>query len=487
MMPIRLYDTSRREKADFKPLADGHVSIYVCGLTVYDLPHIGHARTFVVFDVFRRFLRQIGYTVKFVRNHTDIDDKIIKRSREENTTPEELASRMIAELHKDMASLDVEEADVEPRVTQHIPDIIAFIQKLFDNGYAYRAGGDVYYRVSAFKDYGKFSNRNLDEMINGVRKAVNEAKDNAEDFALWKGETDPGKPAWDSPWGRGRPGWHIECSCMSTKYLSPSFDIHGGGRDLIFPHHENEIAQAKGAQEGEFARYWMHVGMVEINGEKMSHSLHNFWTLRDIVKQVHPEALRYFFLTTHYRNNINFSHETINEATQRITSLYRTLSSADKRIAQLKSKFPAAAEDAALVKEHEDAFAEAMADDLNTPKALAVMAQTAKAANEIIDACGKKTADQASALISYRKALGNMGAYCGLFLRDPDEALAALRDLAVKRLGLDVGEIEALIARRAAARAEKNWALSDELRDKLAQMGVQLLDRADGTDWLVSQ
>ena len=486
MVPSRLYDTSRREKVDFQPLIPEHVSIYVCGLTVYDLPHIGHARTFVVFDVFRRFLRQIGYDVKFVRNHTDIDDKIIKRSREENTTPTELASRMIDELHKDMASIDVAEADVEPRVTQHIPDIIAFIQKLFDNGYAYEAGGDVYYRVSAFKDYGKFSNRNLDEMINGVRKAVNEAKDSAEDFALWKGETDPEKPAWDSPWGRGRPGWHIECSCMSTKYLSPSFDIHGGGRDLIFPHHENEIAQAKGAQDGDFARYWMHVGMVEINGEKMSHSLHNFWTLRDIVKQVHPEALRYFFLTTHYRNNINFSHDTINEATQRITSLYRTLSAADKLIAQLANKHPNVEANPELVKEHEDAFVEAMADDLNTPKALAAMAQTAKLANEIIDARGKKTAQQLALLMAYRQALGNMGSYCGLFTRQPDDALATLRDLAVKRLGLDVDEITALIAQRTTARAEKNWARSDEIRDKLAQMGVQLLDRADGTDWLVS-
>ena len=221
MMPLKIYDTPRREKILFEPLEPGHVSIYVCGLTVYDLPHIGHARTFIVFDVFRRFLRSIGYSVKFVRNHTDIDDKIIKRAKEESTTPDELASRMIDALHNDMASIDVEPADIEPRVTRHITDIIDFIQKLFDNGYAYEAGGDVYFRVSKYVDYGKFSNRNLDEMINGVRKAVNEAKDNAEDFALWKGESDPEKPGWDSPWGRGRPGWHIECSVMSTKYLSP--------------------------------------------------------------------------------------------------------------------------------------------------------------------------------------------------------------------------------------------------------------------------
>ena len=483
---MKLYNTLTRKKEEFVPITPGRVLMYSCGPTVYNFFHIGNARPFITFDVLRRYFEYRGYKVKFVQNFTDIDDKIIKRSREENTTPEELSSRMIDELHKDMAAIDVEQADIEPRVTQHIPDIINFIQKLFDNGYAYEAGGDVYFRVSAFKDYGKFSNRNLDEMINGVRKAVNEAKDSAEDFALWKGETDPDKPAWDSPWGRGRPGWHIECSCMSTKYLSPSFDIHGGGRDLIFPHHENEIAQAKGAQDGDFARYWMHVGMVEINGEKMSHSLHNFWTLRDIVKQVHPEALRYFFLTTHYRNNINFSHDTINEATQRVTSLYRTLSAADKLIAQLSPKHPNAAANPEVVREHENAFVDAMADDLNTPKALAAMAQTAKLANEIIDARGKKNAEQLSLLMAYRQALAHMGAYCGLFTRQPDDALNTLRDLAVNRLGLDVDEITSLIAQRSDARAEKNWARSDEIRDKLAQMGVQLLDRADGTDWLVS-
>ncbi|MBQ9244092.1 MAG: cysteine--tRNA ligase [Proteobacteria bacterium] len=486
MIGLKIYDTAEKSKVDFKPLVDGKVSIYVCGLTVYDLPHIGHARTFVVFDVFRRFLKKVGYEVKFVRNHTDIDDKIIRRSCEEGTTPEELATRMIDALHEDMASIDVEQADIEPRVTQHIPDIIAFIQKLFDNGYAYQAGGDVYFRVSAFKDYGKLSHRNLDEMINGVRIEVNEAKEAAGDFALWKGELSEDKPAWDSPWGRGRPGWHIECSCMSTKYLSPSFDIHGGGRDLIFPHHENEIAQAKGAQEGDFARYWMHVGMVEINGEKMSHSLKNFWTVRDIRKQVHPEALRYFFLTTHYRNNINFSHDTIQEATLRITSLYRTLEAADRMCAPALAKDASLVADDGFVASQVDPFVEAMADDLNTPKALAVMAQTAKLANEIIDARGKKKPEQIRMLLGCRKALQIMGDHCGLFSRAPETALLELRENAVRRLNLDVAEIEKLLAERAQARQEKNWAVSDQIRDRLAEMGVQILDRPEGTTWQVS-
>ena len=483
MIPIRLYDTARRDKVDFVPLNPPKVTIYVCGLTVYDLPHSGHARTFVVFDVLRRFLRHAGYDVLLVRNHTDIDDKIIRRATEENTTPHELASRMIDALHADMASIDVEPADIEPRVTEHIPDIIQFIQKLFDRGLAYQSGGDVWFRVSAFKDYGKFSNRNLDEMINGVRKALSENKQAAEDFALWKAESDPLRPGWDSPWGRGRPGWHIECSCMSTKYLSPSFDIHGGGRDLIFPHHENEIAQAKGAQDGDFARHWMHVGMVEINGEKMSHSLKNFWTVRDIAQKVHPEALRYFFLTTHYRNNINFSHDTIQEATQRITSLYRTLEAADRILAAAKSP---ASPDEALVATHTAAFLEAMADDLNSSKALAVLAQTAKTANEIVDARGKKSPEQLRTLASLRKAMQTMGDACGLFSRAPQTALDQLRDYAVKRLGLDVANIEALLARRTQARAEKNWAESDAIRDQLAEMGVQILDRPEGTSWQVS-
>ncbi|MBQ1265678.1 MAG: cysteine--tRNA ligase [Proteobacteria bacterium] len=485
-MTLRIYDTSRRDKVDFVPLKEGEVSLYVCGLTVYDLPHIGHARTFVVFDVFRRMLRKLGYKVTLVRNHTDIDDKIIRRSKEEGCTPSELADRMIDGLHHDMAMIDVEPADIEPRVTKHIPDIIAFIQKLFDNGHAYRAGNDVYFDVTTFKDYGRFSNRNLDEMLEGVRIEVSDIKKNPADFALWKGVDDPSEPGWDSPWGYGRPGWHIECSCMSTKYLSPSFDIHGGGRDLIFPHHENEIAQAKGAQEGAFARYWMHVGMVEINGEKMSHSLKNFWTIRDIASQVHAEALRYFFLTTHYRHSINFSQDTIAEATGRLTSLYRTIQAADEVTAVALRKDPALAAEAAVSEALVAEFAAALEDDLNTPKALAVLATAQSKANEIIDARGKKKPEQLRALMAYRDAIVSMGAFVGLFTREPAVALSELRDLAVKRLNLDVSEIERLIEARRQARAEKNWAVGDEIREKLLAMGVQILDKPEGTVWQVS-
>ncbi len=483
-MNLKIYDTARREKVNFVPLEDGKISIYVCGLTVYDLPHIGHARTFVVFDVFRKMLRKLGNAVKLVRNHTDIDDKIIRRSKEEGCTPEALADRMIEGLHRDMALIDVEQADIEPRVTQHIPDIIQFIQKLFDNGHAYCAGGDVYFDVSSFKDYGKFSNKNLDELLEGVRIDVNDVKRNAADFALWKGTSDRNEPGWDSPWGYGRPGWHIECSCMSTKYLSPSFDIHGGGRDLIFPHHENEVAQAKGAQEGDFARHWMHVGMVEINGEKMSHSLKNFWTIRDIAQQVHAEALRYFFLTTHYRHSINFSQDTIGEATDRLTSFYRTLQAADEIIGVALNKDNSLAS-SGVAAESVARYVDALTDDLNTPKALAELNDVQTRANAIIDARGKKKPEQIRDLIAFRDAIKDMGAYVGLFVREPSVALSELRDLAVKRLNLDVAEIERLIEARRVARAEKNWAASDEIREKLTAMGVQILDKPEGTVWQV--
>lgn len=486
MMPFRIYDTAAREKVDFQPLVEGQISIYVCGLTVYDLPHIGHARTFVVFDVLRRFLIELGYDVKFVRNHTDIDDKIINRAREEGITPEALADKMIGALHEDMASIDVAQADVEPRVTQHIPDIIAFIEKLIANGHAYAADGDVYFSVSSFADYGKLSNRKLEDMLVNVRIGVNESKKESADFALWKGCATPDDMGWDSPWGKGRPGWHIECSCMSTKYLTPSFDIHGGGRDLIFPHHENEIAQAKGAQDGAFARYWMHVGMVEINGEKMSHSLKNFWTLRDIAKQVHSEALRYFFLTTHHRQNINFSETIIAEASQRISAIYRTLEAADAAIAAFVTKNPNTQRDEAVYEAYVSEFLSAMLDDMNTPKALASIAQATTKANEIIDAKGKKKLEQMSQLMACTEALRRMGRYVGLFTRSPEQALTELRDRAVVRLKLDVDAIESLMLERVKAREGKNWEASDEIRTKLEAIGVQVLDRPGGSIWQVS-
>jgi len=484
MVELYLYNTLTKAKQAFKPLNEGKVSIYVCGLTVYDLPHIGHARTFVVFDVFKRFLQHSGYDVTLVRNHTDIDDKIIRRAKEEGITPTALANRMIDELNADMEALAVQRADVEPRVSQHIEEIIAFIQKLINNDLAYTSDGDVYFRVAKLPSYGELSHRKLEDLLVGVRIDVNEAKENAADFALWKASKSDDELSWEAPWGKGRPGWHIECSAMSMKYLGENFDIHGGGRDLIFPHHENELAQSKGAhKDANFANYWMHVGMVEINGEKMSHSLKNFWTLRDILAQVHAESLRYFFLTAQYRNNINFSTEAIQEANQRVSSLYRTLDAANERIDGFKNKDSLKAEfDEALLKE----YLAALNDDLNTPKALAVIAQLASQCNEILDAKGKWGQERVQSLFCLRNTLVEMGKYVGLFQSDTKLVLEELKRFAIKRLNIDVERVEALIVARSEARQNKDWARSDSIRDELTAMGVSVLDRAHGTEWLVN-
>lgn len=483
-MTLHLYNTLTKGKVPFSPLVAGQVSMYVCGLTVYDLPHIGHARTFVVFDVFKRYLTQCGYHVTLVRNHTDIDDKIIRRAAEESLSPSVLADRMIQELTTDMEALNVQRADIEPRVSQHIPDIIAFIERLIANDFAYESEGDVYFRVSALASYGELSHRKLEDLLVGVRIDVNEAKENAADFALWKASKSQTEPSWSSPWGNGRPGWHIECSAMSMKYLGNTFDIHGGGRDLIFPHHENELAQSKGAyHDAHFANYWMHVGMVEINGEKMSHSLKNFWTLRDILQQVHAESLRFFFLTAQYRNNINFSTDAIQEANQRISALYRCLDAANEKLHSFKDKDALKHNLEPVLMEE---YVAALADDLNTPRALAVFAQWATQCNEILDAKGKWTPDRMQRLCTLRDTLIAMGKYVGLFLQPAEKVLRELRDYAVKRLQLDVQKIDELIAQRSIARTNKDWATSDALRDTLLQMGVSILDKPDGTVWQVN-
>ncbi len=393
-MSFVIYDTARREKRAFEPIEEGKVSLYVCGLTVYDLPHIGHARTFVVFDVIARALRDAGYEVTLVRNYTDIDDKIIRRSRELNRDAGELAQEMIDGLDTDMAALGIEPAQIGPRVTQHIDDIVAYIARLVDNNFAYEKNGDVYFRVRAFDDYGRLSNRNLDDMQAGARVEVSDIKEDPADFALWKAAKEGDEIAWDSPWGKGRPGWHIECSVMSTKYLGNTFDIHGGGRDLIFPHHENEIAQAKACNDGDFARYWMHSGMVEIDGEKMSHSLGNFWTLRDILKTTHRESLRYFFLTTHYRHNIQFSKQNIELAAKRVGIIVRTLAKLEDRINAFAAKktLPDAADEPVQVAQ----FRAALRDDFNTPCALAELAACTKAANDLLDSKGKQNAQSSN-------------------------------------------------------------------------------------------
>ncbi len=486
-MNLNIYDTAIRGKRSFTPLVPGQVSIYVCGLTVYDLPHIGHARTFIVFDFITRFLRSRGLQVTLVRNHTDIDDKIIRRAQATGLTPAALAQQMIAGLDQDMQQLDVIAADVAPRVTEHIPEIIALIETLVAKGVAYVVEGDVYYRVSAFPEYGKLSNRNLDDLLSGARVEVDNRKEHPADFALWKASKETDEPAWDSPWGPGRPGWHIECSAMSMRYLGPTFDIHGGGRDLIFPHHENEVAQSVAANACDFARYWMHVGMVEIEGEKMSHSLNNFWTVRDILQQVHPEALRYFFLTAHYRHNINFCRDAIQEATTRITCFYRTLSTIGEILAAHPAPEPTPTpESIAEIAHLLPSFNQAMEDDFNTPRALAALAEAARIANEWVEQKGKITAERVQRLYAIRQVLLTMGLGVGILQRPTAIALAQLKDLAVKRLGLDPAEIDDLVARRARARKDKDWNAADSIRLTLEEKGVRVLDRPSGSCWIVN-
>ncbi len=499
---VTVFDTLTDTKRPLDTLEPGKVSMYVCGVTVYDLTHIGHARVFVFFDVVQRFLRHLGYEVKYVRNHTDVDDKIIKRAAEVGEAPLELAQRFIEALDADMGALGVAHADVEPKVSDHIDQIVAMVQTLIDREYAYVSGGDVYYRVQKFEGYGKLSHRKLDDMEAGRSGRVSEGeeKEHPFDFALWKGAKD-GEISWASPWGEGRPGWHIECSAMSSQHLGANFDIHGGGRDLIFPHHENEIAQSEGAHGESFANYWMHVGMVNVAEtdeagrtveRKMSKSLGNFWTTRDVLQGYHPEAIRYFMSTTHYRNPITYSMENLDEATGRVDYLYETLRRVDEALARggfsAQTPPPAAAWEGntgAVLDGYMDRFQEALADDFNTPRALAAIGEVAKVANDLSESKKKPNAERAWSLYQASAALYDSASLLGLLIRDPAEALLQLRDLRVKVLELDPQAIERQIAARTQARADKDWAKADQIRDELAAMSVEIMDSPDGTTWRV--
>src|SRR5947209_16547870 len=368
-MPLRLTNTLSDRKEEFAPAAPGRVGVYVCGITVYDLPHIGHARFLVAFDTAVRFLRWSKLHVTYVRNWTDVDDKIIKRANERGEDPAVFSARYIEECKRDMAPLGVASADIEPKATEHVPEMIALIEKLIARGHAYESGGDVYFAVRSFSQYGKLSKRNLDDLLSGARVEPGELKKDPLDFALWKG-TKPGEPdsvSWDSPWGKGRPGWHIECSAMCQKYLGTTFDLHGGGKDLVFPHHENEIAQSEAASGQDLARCWLHNGFVTLDAEKMSKSLGNFKTIRDLLMTWDGEALRALLLSTHYRHPINFTESALADADRRVEYFYETLAKADAYLAQ--KKFTAG--EPAPLAEHVAAFREALEDDFNTAEALA--------------------------------------------------------------------------------------------------------------------
>lgn len=456
---LHIFNTLTRQKELFTPLKQGEVGLYVCGITVYDLCHMGHARTYLSFDTMVRYLRHLGYKVNYVRNITDVDDKIIRRAAENGETPAQLTERTIAMMHEDFAAINLLPADVEPRVTTHMDEIIAITQTLVEKGHAYVApSGDVLFDVSTFKEYGKLSRQDLEQLQAGARVEVNEDKDDPLDFVLWK-SAKPGEVSWKSPWGAGRPGWHIECSAMSEKHLGSHFDIHGGGSDLIFPHHENEIAQSCCASSQPFANYWVHSGMVQVNQEKMSKSLGNFFTLRDVLKEYDAQTLRYFLLSAHYRSQLNYSEDNIKQSRAALERLYTALRDveADQSVDIAYGGYMAR-------------FNAAMDDDFNTPEAFSVLFELARDINK-----HKGEPAEAAKLAG---VLLKLAGVLGLLQGDANAFLQSGMDE-----GVDVAEIERLIQARTDARAAKDWAAADVARNALTDMGVVLEDGPQGTTW----
>jgi cysteinyl-tRNA synthetase len=489
-MSLRVYNTLSGSKEAFQPLHPGKVGMYVCGVTVYDYCHIGHARANIVFDVIYRYLQYAGYEVNYVRNYTDVDDKIIKRANERGIDSRELAEEFIRAFDEDMSRLGLKLPTHQPKATEHIGQIIAIVEKLIAKGMAYEAGGDVYYAVATFDDYLKLSGRTMEEMQAGARIAPGEQKRNPMDFALWKAAK-PGEPSWDSPWGPGRPGWHIECSAMSMEYLGETFDIHGGGRDLIFPHHENEIAQSEGANGKPFVRYWLHNGFVNVNQEKMSKSLGNFFTIRDILEKYDPEVVRFFILSAHYRSPIDFSDQNLEDARAGLTRFYEALKAADETLA----RYPAPSQLTCnvnheereiydLIEMIEERFAEAMDDDFNSALAIGHLFEAVRGMNRLVgsqrfDACPLSLA----VLRDARNKLRKLGEVLGLFGSEPAAWLGKAQQAALAGTGLTEEAIEALIAERQQARKDHDFARSDAIRDELAAKGIELLDSKDGTRW----
>ncbi len=487
-MTIRIHNTLSGKKEDLQTLEPGHVKLYVCGITSYDYCHIGHARSVLAFDMIVRYLKYRGYKVTFVRNFTDIDDKIIARAKEQNTTSEELANRFINEFYTDMDKLGADRPDIEPRATGHIKEMTDIISELIEKGMAYQSGNDVYYVVDSFPEYGKLSKRNIEDMKAGSRVSVNEQKKNPMDFVLWKGSK-PGEPTWDSPWGPGRPGWHIECSAMSRKYLGETFDIHGGGQDLIFPHHENEIAQSEGANGKPFVKSWIHHGFVTIRDEKMSKSLGNFLTVRDILANYHPEVLRFFIFSTHYRNPLDFSESAMRDATTGLERLYECVAAVDSLDAETGDRQAASvlsAKDIKKINQLETRFQQAMDNDFNTAQAQGIFFDTVKTINRVH---GKLTPSSASEDIRFLKngvaVLRKLAAIMGILKEDAQQFLTARREQLIADSDIDPTVIERLIAERCQCRLDKNWTRSDEIRDELLAKNIELNDGPDGTTWSV--
>jgi cysteinyl-tRNA synthetase len=481
-MTLKLYNTLSGKKEEFESIEPGEVRMYVCGPTVYDSCHIGHARSVVFFDVVYRFFSAMGYDVTYIRNFTDVDDKIIKRANDLGVTSEKISEKYINEFYRDMDALNVKRATIEPRATQHIGDIINIINVLIEKNMAYPVDGDVYFRVTAFDGYGKLSGRKLEDMEAGARIEIDERKENPFDFALWK-SAKPGEPSWESPWGHGRPGWHIECSAMSWQLLGESFDIHGGGKDLIFPHHENEIAQSEAAFGKSFVKYWLHNGFVNINSEKMSKSLGNTTLIKDILEIYHPEAVRLFLLSNHYRSPIDFTEQSMKESSGNLDKLYALL----QRVADTYGNL-------ALVRLNSNNmsrygqiwkdFFVAMEDDFNTAKGLAVMFEAVRKTNRLMDEVNDDTAfDTKYQVEGLATDIVKIANTLGILKEIPMDYFEKKRQEALETKAVDPAKIESLIAQRADARKSKDFAAADRIRKELEEMRVVTEDRPEGTIW----
>ncbi|KGM28549.1 cysteine--tRNA ligase [Photorhabdus luminescens] len=457
---LKIFNTLSRQKEEFKPIHPGKVGMYVCGITIYDLCHIGHGRTFVSFDVVARYLRYLGYDLTYVRNVTDVDDKIIKRAAENRESCDDLTGRMLAEMYKDFDALNILRPDLEPRATRHIPEIITLTESLIKRGHAYVAdNGDVMFSVESDQDYGSLSRQDLSQLQAGARVEVADVKRNPMDFVLWK-MSKPGEPSWESPWGAGRPGWHIECSAMNSKQLGNHFDIHGGGADLMFPHHENEIAQSTCAHDGPYVNYWMHSGMVMVDKEKMSKSLDNFFTIRDVLEYYDAETVRYFLLSGHYRSQLNYTEDNLKQARTALERFYTALRGTDASVQ------PAGGE------VFEERFIEAMNDDFNTPEAYSVLFDMAREINRL----KSEDMDAANGLAAELRKLAGI---LGLLQQEPEQFLHR----GVQADDEEIAKIEALIKQRNDARKNKDWALADSARNQLNEMGIELEDGPQGTSW----
>ena len=477
-MTIKVYNTLSGKKEIFEPVEPNRVRMYVCGPTVYDSSHIGHARSVVVFDVIARYLKIKEFELIYVRNFTDIDDKIINRAKELGVTTQEISEKYIREFHMDMKALNVELPTIEPKATEHIKEIIKLVEVLIKKGSAYQVDGDVYFSVESFKDYGKLSGRKIEDMMAGARIKIDNRKRSPFDFALWK-SSKPDEPFWDSPWGKGRPGWHIECSAMSMKYFGSTFDIHGGGKDLIFPHHENEIAQSEAASEKLFVKYWIHNGFVNINHEKMSKSLGNFLMIKDIIKTYHPEAIRLFLLSKHYRSPIDFTDKALNEAVSGLDKIYSLLDRIEKNI-EITT-------DCREIKESGDVwkrFTVAMDDDFNSARGIGVLFEAVREANRLID---KKdfTNDILKKIKSTYADIIKIGSVLGIIGNSPASYFSEKKDLGIEITSVNPAVIDKMIQERTAARKAKDWDMADKIREQLTQMNITIEDSSDGTIWKV--